>query len=157
MRKMAEMQRSAKRVNNLVAVSVYNAKLARSFEPNKKTMSLELSGKVVKLMPVQRGESQRGAWQKQDMIIETVEQYPKQVAITCWGEKVDEIQKLQPGTQIKVGINIESREYNERWYTDVRAWKIDVETAGGSGLNAAMDPPEAPVINMDETEGDLPF
>lgn len=154
---MLEMQRSAKRVNNLMVYSVHCAMLAVRFEPNLKTMSLELSGKVVKLMPVQRGESQRGPWQKQELIIETVEQYPKQVAITCWGDKVDEVQSLQAGTQIKVGINIESREYNERWYTDVRAWKIDVEQGGGSGLNAAMDPPEAPIINMDETEGDLPF
>src|SRR6056300_332153 len=92
-------------------------------------MSLELSGQVVKLLPEQSGQSQRGPWKKRDFILETNEQYPKKVAITCWGEKVDEISSLNPGTPVTVGINIESREYNDRWYTDIKAWRIDV---GGS-------------------------
>ena len=125
-------------------------------------MSLELNGKLVKLLPVQSGESQRGPWKKQDMIIETNEQYPKKIAITCWGEKVDEIQNLAEGTNLLVAINIESREFNERWYTDVKAWKIDVQGAGSAQENTSTPEPTfdkgtAPVIENDETEGDLPF
>ncbi|MBI1305473.1 MAG: DUF3127 domain-containing protein [Bacteroidetes bacterium] len=119
-------------------------------------MSLELSGKLVKLMPVQSGESQRGPWKKQEMIIETNEQFPKKVAITCWGERVDEVQNLQPGTNLNISINIESREYNDRWYTDVKAWKIDVQN-GQSQANNDVGMMDAPVIDMDETGDDLPF
>lgn len=128
-------------------------------------MSLEVSGQIIKLMPEQSGESQRGPWKKQDMIIETNEQYPKKIAITCWGEKVDEIQKLQAGAQIKVSINIESREYNDRWYTDIRAWRIEPmgqsqgadNTDTGSFHSINEDAPTDTVFTSDETEGDLPF
>lgn len=126
-------------------------------------MSLEITGQIVKLLPEQSGESQRGPWKKQDMIIETNEQYPKKIAVTCWGDKVDEIQKFTPGTMLKVAINIESREYNERWYTDIRAWKIDVQSnqpadnTNTGSFNAINDPEPDTVFTSDETEGDLPF
>ena len=98
------------------------------------------------------------------MVIETNEQYPKKIAITCWGDKVDEIQQLTPGTMVKVAINIESREYNERWYTDIKAWKIDTQlsqpadntnTASFNSINE--EPAGDAVFTSDETEGDLPF
>lgn len=123
-------------------------------------MSLELNGKLVKLLPVQSGESARGPWKKQEMIIETNEQYPKKVAITCWGDKVDEIQNLAEGTNLQIAINVESREFNERWYTDVRAWKIDVQGAAPTNTSApepTFTKDNAPIIENDETEGDLPF
>ncbi|MBO6515858.1 MAG: DUF3127 domain-containing protein [Bacteroidia bacterium] len=127
-------------------------------------MSLEVSGQVIKLLPEQSGQSQRGPWKKQDMIIETNEQYPKKIAITCWGDKVDEIQNLAPGTQVTVAINIESREYNERWYTDIKAWRIQtgspqaVDNTNTASFNAINeDPPADTVFSADETEGDLPF
>ncbi len=127
-------------------------------------MSLEVTGQIIKLLPEQSGQSQRGPWKKQDMVIETNEQYPKKVAITCWGEKVDEIQSLTPGTTVKVAINIESREYNERWYTDIKAWKIETQTGQPSdNTNTASfnsineEAPADTVFTSDETEGDLPF
>jgi hypothetical protein len=128
-------------------------------------MSLELSGQVIKLLPEQSGESARGAWKKQDLIIETNEQYPKKVAITCWGDKADEIKKLTPGTEVTVAINIESREYNERWYTDIKAWKIDVgpsskpaaDNTNTASFNAINDKPAADTFTADETDNDLPF
>ena len=123
-------------------------------------MSLEVTGKVVQLLAVQSGESQRGPWKKQDMVIETNEQYPKKIAITCWGEKADEIAKLEPGTSVQVAINIESREFNERWYTDIKAWKIDVLEQGQTSsavTDTAFSDDTAPAIGTDETEGDLPF
>ncbi|MCO4818051.1 MAG: DUF3127 domain-containing protein [Bacteroidetes bacterium] len=127
-------------------------------------MSLEVTGQVIKLLPEQSGQSQRGPWKKQDMVIETNEQYPKKIAITCWGEKVDEIQQLTPGTMVKVAINIESREYNERWYTDIKAWKIDTQvgqptdnTNTGSFNSINEEPAGDAVFTSDETEGDLPF
>lgn len=126
-------------------------------------MSLELSGQVVKLLPEQSGQSQRGPWKKRDFILETNEQYPKKVAITCWGEKVDEISSLNPGTPVTVGINIESREYNDRWYTDIKAWRIDVggsqpqDNTNTGSFNQINENPGDQVFTADETEGDLPF
>ena len=86
--------------------------------------NLIIEGKLVEVLPVQEGVSTRGAWKKQDFVMETMDQYPKKICVSCWNEKADEIQKFQPNDMLKVSINIESREYNSRWYTDIKAWKI---------------------------------
>ena len=38
---------------------------------------------------------------------------------------MDQLRRFQPGDDIKVSFNLESREYNERWFTEVRVWKLD--------------------------------
>lgn len=85
---------------------------------------MELTGKIIELLPEQSGESARGPWRKQQYILETEGQYPKKVCFMAWGDKVDEL-KLQMGETVVVSINLESREYNGRWYTDVKAWKVE--------------------------------
>ena len=125
---------------------------------------MEVIGRIVKILPMQSGVSQRGEWKKQEFVIETNEQYPKKICISGWAERVDQIQQLSEGAEVRVSINIESREYNERWYTDVRAWKI--EAAGTNVPQSpemtpppAMDSPAAPVMDAgsDVADDDLPF
>lgn len=88
---------------------------------------MEIKGRVKTLGALTEGTSARGAWQKQELIIETIEQYPKQVCLICWGERVAEAQRFTPGQIIKAHINIESREFNGKWYTDVKPWKFETE------------------------------
>lgn len=88
---------------------------------------MEIKGRVKTLGALTEGTSARGAWQKQELIIETIEQYPKQVCLVCWGERVAEAQRFTPGQIIKAHINIESREFNGKWYTDVKPWKFEAE------------------------------
>lgn len=90
---------------------------------------MEIQGKVVRLGNLAEGTSARGAWRKQELIIETIEQYPKQVCLVCWGDRVAEAQNFTPGQTIKAQISIESREFNGKWYTDVRPFRFDLETA----------------------------
>lgn len=90
---------------------------------------MEITGKVVRLGGLTEGTSARGPWRKQDLIIETDEQYPKTVCLTCWTNQIDEIQNMVPGQQIKAQIDISSREFNGKWYTDVRVWRFDPITA----------------------------
>jgi len=127
-------------------------------------MSLEISGSLVELRPVVTGESARGQWKKQEMIIETQEQFPKKVCLICWGDRVDEVANLQPGAQIKASINIESREFNGRWYTDVKVWRL--ETGGQSEPGFNQEPPpamsnvqsnETTSFSNDSDMDDLPF
>lgn len=136
-------------------------------------MSLELQGRIIKLLPKQTGEGRNGAWQKQEFILETTgEQYPKKICCSAWGDKVDTLSRFQINDEVKVGINIESREYNERWYTDIRAWKIDLVGAGQAVAPASSNAnvvaaPEFPVAEKQtanaseflEPDGndDLPF
>ena len=107
---------------------------------------------------MQTGSSARGEWQKQDFIMETQDQYPKKVCISVWNNKM-EIEPLL-NTQIKASINLESREYNGRWYTDVKAWKIEPQP--GNENQPSTPSPDVnemePTSNGDEEEiDDLPF
>ena len=89
-------------------------------------MALEVVGKVVRILPRQSGVGKNGTWTKCDFVIETLEQYPRKVCISAWGDKSDNLeQQCSVGKTVKVAVNIESREFNDKWYTDVRAWRIE--------------------------------
>ena len=98
---------------------------------------MELEGRIVRKLAVQSGNSARGTWSKQEFVFEYQEgNYPSQVCMNVWGEeKVKDLDKYQVGDKVKVSFNLSSREYNGRWYTDVRAWRI--EPAGSTGSYAA--------------------
>jgi hypothetical protein len=115
---------------------------------------MEISGVVVNLLPQQSGQGKNGTWKKQEFILETPGQYPKKVCLSLWGDKVDEI-KISVGDKITASINIESREYNSRWYTEVRAWKVQKES-GGKG-NDASPPTEDNFVSDNSATDDLPF
>ncbi|MEN6568775.1 MAG: DUF3127 domain-containing protein [Rikenellaceae bacterium] len=89
-------------------------------------MAIEITGKLIKKLPLQSGSSPRGEWKKQEFIIETQENYPKKICMSVWGDDgVSDIERHSEGDLLKLSVNIESREYNQRWYTDVRAWRIE--------------------------------
>ena len=116
---------------------------------------MEIAGNIIQILPLQSGQGKSGTWKKQEFILETPGQYPKKVCLNLWGEKVDEI-KIAVGDKITASINIESREYNGRWYTDVRAWKIQKESGGKSGSD--VPPPSEENFAPDNAgTDDLPF
>jgi hypothetical protein len=123
---------------------------------------MEISGKIIKKLDAVTGNSARGEWKKQEFIIETEDKYPKQVCISAWAEKVDELTKFNINDKVKLSLNAESREYNGRWYTDLRFWKIEMIGATGS-TNTNNPSPAAPVVedfsNFDNNQesDDLPF
>ncbi len=102
---------------------------------------MQLAAKLTQLLPIQSGTGKNGEWIKQDIIVEIDTQYPKKVCISIWGDKINERQ-LQIGNLLKIDFDIESREYNSKWYTDIKAWKIEVAGTCGGG-----DPTEG-LINI---------
>lgn len=90
---------------------------------------MQITAKLTQLLPLQTGTGKNGPWKKQDIIVETEATYPKKICISIWGDKIDASQ-LQPGNNLKIDFDVESREFNGRWYTDVKAWKIEI--AGGT-------------------------
>ncbi len=84
---------------------------------------MEIAGKVIECLPLKSGQSANGEWRKQEYVLETDGQYPKKVCFMVWGEKVEQF-AIQQGETVEVSIDLESREYNGRWYTDVKAWKV---------------------------------
>ena len=122
-------------------------------------MALEVSGKVVKVLPKQQGEGRNGPWEKQEFVIETNDQYPKKICFSAWGEKTAEIGNLVEGETVKVSFNLESREYNQKWYTDARMWKIEKQ-GNTSSETAGMDMPplsEEDIPPENEEDKGLPF
>ncbi len=107
-------------------------------------MSMELEGRIARKLNVQTGTSARGSWSKQEFILEYQEgNFPSQVCMNVWGDdKVRDLDKYQVGDKVKVSFNLSSREYNGRWYTDVRAWRI--EPAGAAAPAYEAPAPYAP-------------
>ena len=124
-------------------------------------MAHELSGRIIQILPEQTGTGKNGQWSKQDFVIETEEQYPKKVCFSAWGEKVAQVKALQADARVKVSFNIESREYNGRWYTDLRIWKIEKSEQAPSPAGIASPAEFGPEpVSRDEGAGepdDLPF
>lgn len=123
--------------------------------------SLELSGKVIQILPMESGEGRTGQqWKKQYFVIEYMDgNYPKKVCIMLWGDKTDILKSVQPGTDVKVSFNVESREYNGRWYTDIKAWRV--ESMGSGSAAPHHQEPEMASGSFDGgnsgTNNDLPF
>jgi hypothetical protein len=125
-------------------------------------MALELTGKLLQKLPVQSGQSAKGAWSKQEFVLETQENYPRKVCASVWGaDKVNELASISEGTLIKVSFNVESRQFNERWYTDIRAWRIErTGIQDATGNPSAHDPvpySDPGYIETTSEIDDLPF
>ena len=134
---------------------------------------MEITGKVVRLGNLTEGTSARGPWRKQELIIETEEQYPRTVCLICWTNQIDEIQKFAPGQTIKAQIEISSREFNGKWYTDVRVWRFAPVGAAVPAAAAPAQPAQQPAMHQtppaaapapdfyppagDDSVDDLPF
>ena len=109
---------------------------------------MEIIGKVVRLGNLTEGTSARGPWRKQELIIETEEQYPRTVCLICWTNQIDEIQKFAPGQTIKAQIDLSSREFNGKWYTDVRVWRFDPFGAAAAPVSAPAQPVQQPMMHQ---------
>ena len=119
-------------------------------------MALEIKCRLLDKLSVQNGTSARGPWCKQDFIVETLEQYPRKICMNVWGQdQVNELASFNAGEMLTVSINIESREFNGRWYTDVRAWRIQKDAVEGAQVPPQTDP--FMNIQAEDDGGDLPF
>lgn len=129
---------------------------------------LNISGIVLNILPLQSGTSKAGnQWQKQDFILETGGQYPRKVCICLFGDNVEKF-PLAVGQSVTASVDIESREFNARWYTDVRAWNVVYNAQQGATAQAptASAPtaptaqpaaPATPTAQPPAAADDLPF
>ncbi|MDX9942585.1 MAG: DUF3127 domain-containing protein [Bacteroidales bacterium] len=118
---------------------------------------MELTGKVIEILPEQSGEGRNGTWRRQEFILEVPGQYPRKVCIAMWGDKIDQV-ALKAGEEVTASIDIESREYNGKWFTSVKAWKVDKVQASASAAEPSdFPPPGEPPMEPYESQDDLPF
>ncbi|HAW57609.1 MAG TPA: hypothetical protein DCX03_01130 [Bacteroidales bacterium] len=129
-------------------------------------MALTIKGKVVKILPLQQGEGRNGIWKKQSFIIETLDYYPKKICLMAWNERTDIVSSLSINDEVTVECSIESREFNDRWYTDVRALNISRNIPSSTPSSIESDQsqsepassPQPPTEATDiQDDNDLPF
>lgn len=134
--------------------------------------NLELDGRIKQKLAPQSGNSARGAWVKQDFVLEYQDgNFPSEVCFTAWGQdKVDNLAQFQTGDAVRVSFNIKAREYAGKWYNDLRVWKLSSpqavasQTAAKAAASAPVSQgpaPQGPAISIAdmpaESFEDLPF
>ena len=125
---------------------------------------MEITGKIIIALPEMSGTSKAGnAWKKREYVLETQETYPKKVFFNFFGDRVDQY-PLNVGDEVTVSFDIDSREFNGRCYTDIRAWKAEKAGVGAAAAPAgssAAFPGDFPPAPADLTPAgpadDLPF
>lgn len=129
---------------------------------------MEFEGTLFKVMPAASGTSARGEWQRQEAIFDVLDgQYTRKVVVTFFNKEA-EVKSMVEGQAYTVSINLESREYNGRWYTNVNGWRVQPKVAAApapAAAPSAMPPmPSAPIAtepsygsSAAEEIDDLPF
>ncbi len=84
---------------------------------------MEITGKLIQVLNAQSINGKNGQLTKQEFVIETGEKFKKNVCLTMWGAVIDTF-NYQPGETITVSFDLSSREYNGKWYTEAKAWKV---------------------------------
>lgn len=125
---------------------------------------LILEGRLAAKLPVESGEGRNGRWEKRSFVMELPSNYPTSVCIQLWGERIAQLDHFNEGDEVRAYVDIASREFNGKWYTDVKAWKIEsASLSDARGASAGVLPPTAiPAIDemppLDEGyASDLPF
>ena len=107
--------------------------------------AMEITGKIIAVLPERGGVSKTGnEWKMQEYVLETHEQFPKKLCFNVFGaDKIAQF-NIQAGDELTVSFDINAREYNGRWYNDIRAWRVE--------RGAAPAAAETPVINAPKVE-----
>lgn len=101
---------------------------------------MEVEGKVIAFLGERTGVSKAGkAWKVKEYVLETKDNFPRKIAFDFFGERADQF-NLAIGDDIKLSFDIESREYQGRWFTSIRGWNCEK-------LSAAPAAPAAPAAD----------
>lgn len=111
---------------------------------------MEAIGKLIAILPEQSGQTERGAWRRGGFVIETEEQYPKKIAFTLFGDRIDMIKSFAIGSVLRVQFSAESREWEGRWFTDLRCFRVEAFVAQPTYPQQPMAQPypQQPVYNQ---------
>lgn len=123
-------------------------------------MSFKTTGKVLQILPELKGTSARGEWKKQDFIIETSEdQFPKKICFTVFNDKNNTFDRIKPNMEVEVSFNIESREYNDKWFSNINAFRVEplLQTGGPGNIPPPLTLSDFPQTGDAEDKDDLPF
>lgn len=84
---------------------------------------MEIEGKIIQELPMQSGVSKAGnPWKKREWVLETFGSYPRKVKFHVFGDRGDTM-NIEVGNSYTLSFDLESREFNGRWYTDVSVYQ----------------------------------
>ena len=109
---------------------------------------MDFEGKVVEIFPARSGVAKTGNnWTSQDVLFEVLPQtqYPRRILVSFFN-KADEVARLSVGGEFTVSIDINAREYNGRWYNDIRAWRVQPKQAAQPQSQPAAPAYSAPAM-----------
>ena len=120
---------------------------------------MQLSATLISILPTQSGTGKNGEWKKQDLVFETQDQFPKKICISFWGDKLQNVELRESETYV-IDFDIESRDYNGKWFTDLKAWKI-VQNSSPTNLHSTFaetkSDKKSENSEFTEEEDDFPF
>ena len=90
---------------------------------------MEFKGRIYKVLETTSGTSRDGKeWQKQEFIFEFFEhdtdRYSDKVVLSVMNDRIREYD-LHEGDEVQIGFGHSVREYNGRWFNDIRLYKLD--------------------------------
>ena len=125
---------------------------------------MEIKGKIIQALEPRSGVSQRtgNSWTIQEFVIETEEQYPRKMMFNVFGEDKLREMNIKVGEVLTVSFDIDAREYQGRWYNDIRAWRVQRDNIQAQQPQSAVPAPQpedipAPTEAPAEETDDLPF
>ena len=105
---------------------------------------MELTGRIIAVLEAKSGTSSKtgNPWIMQGYVIEVPGQYPRHCAFTVFGEDRIKQLNIQNGEDLTVQFDIDAREYNGRWFNDIRAYNIIRGQVAGAVPAATPFPPQ---------------
>lgn len=86
---------------------------------------MRLIAKFVKALDTVSGETEKGAWSRGGFVVRTIDDREQLVAFTAYGaERIDSYSALKTDDIVEVVFVPESREFNDKWFTDLRLLKV---------------------------------
>ena len=85
---------------------------------------MEIVGKIVEFTPIEQGTSDKGQWQRRQVILKTLDPNPQHIAFTAMGLRVEMVNKHNLNEIVHVRFGVSSRKVNDRWYSDIQLWEI---------------------------------
>lgn len=124
--------------------------------------AIYIEGQITAILPETKGVSAKGEWISQDFVLKTEENYPKSICFSVFGASKIKEANIRIGDVVSIGVNLESREFNGRWYTSIKAWSVKKKSEARQQQSTPTPPPSSkPKQNYASTSQDdtdaLPF
>lgn len=123
---------------------------------------MEFTGKIIAILQPRGGVSKSGnEWKSQEYVIEDHSQYPRKMCFDVFGTDKIEQFNIQMGEELTVSFDIDARQWQDRWFNSIRAWKVERVSNTVPAPSSILPPPPPPTVTPDFSAGDskedLPF